>query len=156
VDKEIGDIFMCGVCTAAALAGVGLSRWLKIDDSISGLWIGGMLISLSIWTAKWLGDKFPKINFFGLTFIVGFIYYALIIIPFYQKGIMGHPKNVLFGIDKLLLGLVVGSIFFYLGGELYKIVKTKNGGHAQFPFQKVVIPVAILAILSGIFYFITK
>ncbi len=147
---------MCGVCTAAALAGVGLSRWLKIDDTISGLWIGGMLISISIWTAKWLRDKFPKISFPGLTPLVGLAYYALVIIPFYQKGIIGHPKNVLFEIDKLLLGLIAGSIFFYLGGELYKIIKAKNGGHAQFPFQKVVIPVAVLAILSGIFYLITK
>jgi hypothetical protein len=147
---------MCGVCTAAALAGVGLSRWLKIDDTISGLWIGAMLISLSVWTAKWLREKFPKINFLGLPFVVGLIYYAFVIIPFYQKGIIGHPKNVLFEIDKFLLGLIVGSIFFYLGGELYKVIKAKNGGHAQFPFQKVVIPVAVLAVLSGIFYLITK
>jgi hypothetical protein len=147
---------MCQVCTAVALAGVGLSRWLHIDDTISGLWIGAMLISLTIWTAKWLRGKFPKTDFPGMTWIMGLIYYGFVIVPFYKLDIMGHPKNVLWGADKLLIGMIVGSIFFYLGAYVYQIIKEKNGGHAQFPFQKVVIPVATLAVLSAIFYFITR
>jgi len=31
---------VCPVCTVAAGAGVGLSRWLGIDDIIIGLWVG--------------------------------------------------------------------------------------------------------------------
>ena len=31
---------ICPVCTVAVGAGIGLSRWLGIDDSITGLWIG--------------------------------------------------------------------------------------------------------------------
>jgi len=37
---------MCPVCTIAVTAGVGLSRWLGVDDLISGLWVGGLLVSL--------------------------------------------------------------------------------------------------------------
>jgi len=38
----------------------------------------------------------------------------------------------------------------------YNYLKRRNNGHAYFPFQKVVMPVGSLAILSMIFYFVTK
>jgi len=43
---------VCPVCSIAVAGGVGLSRWLGIDDTISGIWIGGLIISLAIWCEK--------------------------------------------------------------------------------------------------------
>jgi hypothetical protein len=37
----------------------------------------------------------------------------------------------------------------------YQILKKKNNGHAYFPFQKVVMPIVGLALMSVAFYFIT-
>jgi len=51
----------CPVCTVAVGAGVGLCRYLGIDDLISGAWIGGLLMSLTLWTIEWLNKK--KIKF---------------------------------------------------------------------------------------------
>jgi len=48
---------VCPICTVVIGAGVGLSRWLGIDDTISGLWIGGLIISMIVWTINWLGKK---------------------------------------------------------------------------------------------------
>lgn len=31
---------VCPVCTVAVGTGVGLSRWLGVDDTITGLWLG--------------------------------------------------------------------------------------------------------------------
>ena len=59
-------------------------------------------------------------------------------------------------LDKLLLGTIVGSFGFWAGAEWYYYLKEKNHGHAYFPFQKVVMPISPLIILSIIFYFITK
>ncbi len=144
----------CPVCTVAAGAGVGLARWLGIDDTITGLWIGGLIISISAWTATWLKKKNVKIP--GL-FWISFVFFALITIaPLYWYGVMGHPWNTLWGIDKLLLGNIFGAVVFLAGGWIYKIIKAKNGGRAHFPFEKVVLPVAPLIILSLIFYFLTK
>ena len=84
------------------------------------------------------------------------MYYAIIVIPLYWTGIIGHPFNKMWGIDKLLLGIIFGSVSFFLGGIWYYQIKAKNGGHAYFPFQKVVMPVSPLIILSFIFYFLTK
>jgi len=145
---------ICPVCTAAALAGVGLSRWLGIDDTISGLWIGGLVVSTTLWTISWLTSK--KIVFPLRGALVSVVYYASVLIPFWKSDIIGHPKNVFFGIDKLLLGIVLGSIVFYLGSIIYLKIKEKNDGHAQFPFQKLVLTLGPLIILSIALYFITK
>ncbi|KKR49094.1 MAG: hypothetical protein UT86_C0001G0066 [Candidatus Magasanikbacteria bacterium GW2011_GWC2_40_17] len=144
----------CPVCTIAVGAGVGFSRWLGIDDTISGLWVGGLTVSLIAWTIDWFNRK--KIKFIGRKIITTIFYYALIAAPLFWIGIIGHPFNKMWGVDKLLLGIIVGSIFFFLVGFFYQFLKKKNGGHAHFPLQKVAMPVGVLIILSLVFYFITK
>lgn len=47
----------CPVCVVAVGAGLGLSEYLGIDDSIAGIWIGGLLIALTIWTINWFNKK---------------------------------------------------------------------------------------------------
>ncbi len=69
---------------------------------------------------------------------------------------MGRSLDKLWGVDKLLLGIIVGSVFFFIGGLGYVWLKKHNNDRAYFPFQKVVMPVAPLIILSIIFYFITR
>ncbi len=145
---------VCPVCAVAVGAGVGLSRWIGVDDTISGLWIGGFLISLTILTQSWLSKK--NVNFKRKNIVVFLIYFLLVIMPFYFSGIVGSPLNVLCGIDKLLLGIASGAISFFLGGKWYYRLKEKNQGHAYFPFQKIVMPITPLVILSIAFYFITK
>lgn len=145
---------ICPLCTIAVGAGVGLSRWLGVDDTISGLWIGGLTVSMILWTIFWLDEK--KVRFFGRKPLIVLVYYALVLAPFYSTDIIGHPLNTLWGYDKLLLGITLGSIVFFLGSIWYLILKKRNNGHAYFPFQKVVMPVSPLIILTIIFYFITR
>lgn len=143
----------CPVCTIAVGAGVGLAQWLGIDDTISGLWIGGLTVSVIAWTINWFNIK--NIQFFGRKILIILFYYLIIVIPLFYTGIIGHQLNKLWGIDKLLLGIILGSITFLAGGLWYNYLKKKNG-RAHFPFQKVAMPLAPLIILSFIFYFITR
>lgn len=150
---------VCPVCTIAVGAGVGLSRWLGIDDTISGLWIGGLIVSMIIWTMGFFDKK--KINFKGRNIIIIAIYYLTVIIPLYFTGIIGHPANSLlcicgFDLDKLLLGIIAGSLGFWLGASSYSYLKKRNKGHAYFAFQKVIMPILPLIILSMLFYYLTK
>jgi len=145
---------ICPVCTIAVGAGIGLSRWLGIDDTITGLWVGGLIVSMILWTLNWMRRK--EINFKGKRTIVFLGYYLIIIAPLYWMKIIGHPFNKILGIDKLLFGIIFGSLAFWSGGMFYYQLKKKNNGHAYFPFQKVLMPIAPLIILSIIFYFITK
>jgi len=143
----------CPVCFIVVSAGVGLSRWLGIDDTISGLWIGGLTVVLSIWTINLLNKK--DVHFKTRDIIVLLCYYCMVIIPLEWAGIMGDPRNRLWGIDKIMLGFLLGSVGLTAGTAWYDHVKRKNG-KAHFPFEKVAAPVAPLIIFSLIFYLITK
>jgi hypothetical protein len=145
---------VCPVCTAAVLGGVGLSRYLGVDDLIIGLWIGALTVSMIMWTINYLDRK--KIKFYGRKILIFLSYYALIVWPLYYYNFVGHPINRLFGIDKLILGIIIGSIIFYLGAWYYQVLKSGNGGKAHFPFEKIVIPVGPLIVLSLALYFIVK
>ena len=146
---------VCPVCAVAVIAGVGLSRWLGVDDTITGVWIGGLTVSLIIWTIDWFDQK--KIYFWGKKIITAVGYYLLVVLPlFFIPGVINHPLNKIWGVDKLLLGITVGSAAFLAAALSYPFLKKKNGGKAYFPFQKVAMPVAALLILSLIFYFLTK
>lgn len=145
---------VCPVCTIGVVAGLGLSRWLGVDDTISGIWIGALLISLTGWTVNWFKSK--KIEFKGIAIVTALIYYALVVAPLYWKEIIGHPFNTLWGIDKLILGIAFGTVIFLIAVLIYEVMKKKNNGHAHYPFEKIVIPISSMIILSAAFYFITR
>ena len=145
---------ICPVCTVAIAGGVGLSRWLRVDDTITGLWIGGFLISLTFWTLNWLSKK--KIQFFGRNFLVAAIFYIAAIYPLFYSDIIGHPQNQIWGLDKLIVGTIFGTIVTLLTILTYPTIKKINHGRPFFPFQKVVIPIVFLGIMSLVFFLITK
>ncbi len=143
---------VCPVCTVAVAAGVELSRWYGVDDTIAGLWIGGFTVSLIWWTVGWLDRK--GVRFFGRKPLIVVGYYLLVVAPFFWWGdVVVAP---LWGLNRLLLGTVVGSFAFFAGALWYADIKRRHGGHAQFPFQKVVLPIAPLLLLSLFFFFLTR
>jgi len=147
---------VCPVCTVAVVSGVGASRSLGVDDLIIGLWVGALIVSMIMWTIDWLNKK--KIHFKGLGILTAIAYFALVVIPLYTMDIIGHPLNSFCGcgLDNLLVGIIGGAIAFWFGAVSYEYLKEKNNGHAYFPFQKVVMPVLPIIILSIIFYFLIK
>jgi len=148
---------VCPVCIVAIGAGLGLSRYLGIDDTITGLWIGGLTVAMIIWTINWARPKIKKASlviWWNLLIVMG--YYAMVAWPLATQNFIGHPLNKIWGIDKIILGITLGSLVFWGISELYLLLKKKNNGHAYFPFQKVVMPFAALAILSLVFYLLTS
>lgn len=147
---------ICPVCTVLVSSGVGLSRYLGVDDSVSGLWVGGLTVSVIIWTLEWMKRK--NINFKGKTAVTVIGYYALVLSSFYFTNLISDPIKTLCSCvsDKLFLGIVVGSAGFWMGASWYYFLKEKNGGHAHFPFEKVVMPLTPLILLSIFFFFLTK
>ncbi|MFH1233904.1 MAG: hypothetical protein V1649_04650 [Patescibacteria group bacterium] len=143
---------VCPICSVAVCASVGLSRWLGVDDVITGLWIGGLNISLIIWTIYWLSKK--NIRFFGRKPLIFLVYYLATIWPLYLFNLIDLPYNRLWGFDKLLLGITVGSIIFLASVLSYEYLKKKNNNKAYFPFQKIIMPIGSLIILSFLFYII--
>ena len=141
---------VCPVCTIAVGAGVGLCRYLGIDDTISGAWIGGLIISLIALTIDWLNKK--NIRFMFRKIIVAVLFYAVTIGPLYFTNIMGHPFNKFWGIDRLLFGIISGSLVFLISVWFNDFLKKRNQGKVYFPFQKVVIPILFLAVNNLVFW----
>ncbi|MEK7203323.1 MAG: hypothetical protein AAB653_03330 [Patescibacteria group bacterium] len=141
---------VCPICTVTVCVGVGLSRWIGVDDAITGLWIGALNIPLIIWTIDWLNKK--NIRFFCRKLLIIFIYYLAIFLPLYQFNLINIRYNKLWGFDKLLLGIIIGSIVFLINVLLYEYLKKKNNNKAYFPFQKIIMPIGSLIILSFLFY----
>lgn len=140
---------VCPVCTVAVGAGIGLSRWLGVDDAVSGIWIGGLTVSVTIWTLAWMEKK--KLRFKSDRLSVAALYYLIVLAPLYYTGVIGHPLNVIWGVDKLLVGTAVGSVVFLTAAWTHELLKKRNAGKSYFPFQKVVIPVTALVTFSFFF-----
>ena len=148
----------CPVCIVAVGAGLGLSRYLGVSDAVSGIWVGGLLLASSLWLVDWLVKKIKKlqsINLLVLQVSSALLTYAVVLIPLWHTGVIGHPFNKIWGIDKLIFGTVIGTILFIEALWLDKMER-KIKGKQLFDFQKVVFPVVSLLIGSLVMYFITK
>ncbi len=145
---------VCPVCTVAVGAGVGLSRWLGIDDTISGLWIGGLMVSMGLWTANWLRDKKNIQNkYLDAVSVASMI--LLTIVPLYFAKMFSDPYNTLWGVNKLLLGMIVGSALFIGSVLTDKMLRNTNNGKVYVPYQRVILPVGYLFLSSLFMYFVT-
>jgi len=82
--------------------------------------------------------------------------YLFVLIPFKLNGTIGLIRNKFFGIDKIIFGIVIGSVVFLIGVWADKKARKMHHGKQFFVYQKVVFPVAALVISSLIFYFVTK
>jgi len=145
---------MCQLCTVTVIAGLGISRLLGIDDTIASLWIGGLILSLTFVTIDWINKKWPKLQVKKWQLILFALMYVLVLLPLKFNGSIGIAGNTLWGIDKIILGVLSGSIFFLFGIWMDKKIRTAKG-RQLFKFQKVVLPVVSLIIASIIFYFLT-
>lgn len=148
---------VCPVCTVAVGAGLEGARLLGVEDVITGIWAGGLILSLSAWTANWMHARGVKNMFW---YVLNFaVYYALLASVYFVP--MNHPFVVfndkcMWGIDQFLLGAITGTVVFWLMQKWYQRIKANNGGHAQYPFQKVVMPFGGLLIVTLIFWAIIK
>lgn len=145
---------VCPVCTVAVGAGLEGARLLGVDDVITGIWAGGLTLSLFLWTAGWLKKRGVKSAFWQL-FVPFIVYYALLCMVYLMPDVQ-FGAHTLWGVDKFLLGIIVGTVCFWGGARWYVSIKRKNGGHAQFAFQKVVVPVSLLLVATLVFWLITK
>ncbi|MDR1338172.1 MAG: hypothetical protein LBJ73_04060 [Rickettsiales bacterium] len=140
---------VCPVCTIAVGAGLEGARLLGVDDVITGIWAGALTLSVFFWTAGWLKKK--GVENIWLQIVAPFVLYYGLLAGVYLMPSVNFGANALWGIDKFLLGIVSGSIVFFLSERWNAQIKQKNGGKVLFPFQKVIIPLCALLALSGVF-----
>ena len=139
----------CAVCTIAVGASLEIARKLGVDDSVVGVWAGALLVMIGFWTIRWFDKK--GWNFRGRDFWI--IAVSVAMIGFMYLGELSYsPEAILiFYLDPFLFSTMVGALVMYYSSEFYQWMKMKNGGHAHFPFEKVVVPVVALLLVSVYF-----
>ncbi|PJE64021.1 hypothetical protein COU89_00095, partial [Candidatus Roizmanbacteria bacterium CG10_big_fil_rev_8_21_14_0_10_45_7] len=145
---------VCPLCTIAVGAGLGVSRWLGIDDTVTGIWIGGIIFSSGLWLADWLEKKKWRVPYKKIVSII--LFFLFVIPPLYWGNMIGLPENTLWGTDKILLGTLAGSTLFLIGVWLDQFLRATNKGKVYMFYQKVIIPVLLLSLASFVFYRITS
>lgn len=139
---------VCPVCTIAVGAGLEGARMLGVDDIITGLWAGALTVSVIFWTAGFMGKRGVKSAWWYLAMAT--MYYILLGCVYLLPDV-NFGACTLWGIDKLLLGIIVGSITFWVGAKWHAKIKANNGGKSKFPFQKVVVPISLVLVATGVF-----
>jgi hypothetical protein len=138
---------VCPVCTIAIGGGVLLSQYLGVDDLIIGVWVGGLILSLSLWGASYLKKTYLK----GQQWLISLAFWVFTALSFKQTGFFGHPSCKIWGYDKLLVGMVFGTLAFLLGFGLdfsLRKINRSAPGKAFFPYQKVAMPLVCLLLAT--------
>lgn len=132
----------CVVCTVAIGASLEIARKLGISDDIVGLWAGAMFALLGYWAILWFEKK--NWNFAGRNVIL--LVSSLAMIGFIYLGELDYTPRIVgfLYIDTFLLASFTGAFLYIFSQKFYLWMKKKNGGHAHFPFEKVVLPLVML------------
>ncbi len=141
----------CPVCMVTVGASLYIAEKSGLDKCVIGVWSGALLAIFGYFLIRWFNKK--GWNFAGRDFIlmtasiasIGFMYISQLV---YDPIIIGFLY-----IDSFLFSNIVGALVFIAGIHFYEWMKKKNGGHAHFPFEKVVVPVLFVGIVSALFYF---
>ena len=144
---------VCPVCTLAVGAGIGISRWIGIDNSIMGLWIGGLVLSSSLWLSDVIKRKGIKIKYPEIFTLL--IMWLFVLTPLYFSGMMGLKDSTILGIDKIIFGMVIGFTVFWFSILIDKFLRSKNNGNVHIYYQKVILPIFLLSIFSLVLYLVT-
>ena len=142
----------CAVCTVAVGASLEIARSLGVDDSVVGVWAGGFLALLGYWLILWFdrkGWRFWGRDVLLMAVSVGSIGFMYLTDFMYSPKVLGY----IFYMDPLLFSTILGALVLIYSSKFYQWMKARNGGHAHFPFEKVVVPVAALALVSIYFYY---
>ncbi len=141
----------CPVCMVTVGASLYLAEKSGLDKCVIGVWSGALLAIFGYFLIRYFNKK--NWNFYKRDFIlmiasiasIGFMYLGTL--P-YEPMIIGFLY-----IDSFLLSNILGALAFIFGIHFYAWMKKRNGGHAHFPFEKVVVPVLTTGLLSALFYF---
>lgn len=147
ITKEVFANPACVVCTVAIGASLSIARKIGVNDTVVAVWLGGVLALMGYWSIAWFNKK--KWYFWGRDFILMALSLS-IAGSIYIKTLTYTPRIIggILYIDPFLFAVLMGAILYVFSQKLYAFLKEKNGNHAHFPFEKVVLPLAFLSLAS--------
>lgn len=137
----------CAVCTVAIGASLSIARKMGVDDCVVGVWAGAMLAILGYWVIRWFDKRRWVFPYRDQALMV----LSVASIGFMYLGELTYDPTLHWGflyLDSFLFTTILGALTFIYAMKFYEWMKAKNGGHAHFPFEKVVVPVLAILLLS--------
>ncbi len=146
----------CPLCAAATAGGVGVTRFLGVDDTVVGTFIGGFVVSTGLWFNKWIRKKKSGKDFLPYqATIILLASLAFTVLTFYMAGLLGKDSSyLLFGVDKLVLGTVAGTAISLAAFALHKRIRAVKG-RSFFPYQGIILTIGALTLTALTFYLVT-
>jgi hypothetical protein len=124
-----------------------------VDDCVVGVWAGAMLAIIGYWAIRWFEKRNWQFPYRDSLLMV----MSIASVGFMYMGDLHYDPTVYLGflyIDSFLFTTILGAITFILAMNFYEWMKKKNGGHAHFPFEKVVVPVVALCLTAKLFSYL--
>ena len=142
----------CPVCIVTVGGGLFIAKKLGLDSLLTALWISGLNVAISFWFVSFI--KKPKLlkNPFLWTVIMLASTYIYLV----STKQMYHKNDTFLHVDKVLVGLLVGTLVWLLGIGMDKLMRKYNNGKVLFFYQKVIVPLTLLIVASGIFGLLVK
>ena len=154
----------CPLCTGAVGAAAVGAKYLGMDVTIIGVFIGAFAISTGLWFAKWVGKKLANFGIYHAYTIV-IASFALTVLPLmslepeplylpvFITGAAGTILNKAYWTNKILFGSIFGGLAAIIAYWLHIKIK-ESRGKVLFPFQGIVFTILSLAATSAILYFL--
>jgi len=144
----------CPLCTAATGLAVMTTRWYGVDDLVVGTFIGGLVVSSTLWMSNILNKKkWVLLPNQGTVLVILTI--LSIVLTYYFSGLLNNPNPGLkiFGIDKLLFSTILGSLITLVSFWFHGFLRKINNGKNFLPFQGIFVMFLFLSFTSLGFYF---
>lgn len=133
----------CPLCVAGAGVGLAVSRYLGIDDSISGIWIAAFLGATALWTSGYIKKKYLPLQ----DALIYLSFFALTIWSFYKFNLVTIHAGIIMGVPKVIFGMIFGGVLFYIVEVINQLIRQIKG-RVLFPYQPVVFSLSTMFLAS--------
>jgi len=132
----------CPVCIVTVGGGMLIAKKLGIDDLLVSVWISALNVAISFWLAPKV-----KIKYLRNPHLFAFLTLAATLIYFRFTDQIGNSSNRVLGIDKIILGQILGLLIMAIANHSYLYIK-KRLGRTPFLYAKVVFPLVSVLFLT--------
>lgn len=124
----------CAVCILGIGGGLLLARKFGVDDYVMAVWISGLNTAMAFYLsglikAKTIGKPFP----------LSVIFYLMTYLYLLRTGQIT---------DRVIVGLTIGIVTYFVAHFIERIMFKRNKEKSLVPFQRVIISVFFLMLVS--------
>ncbi len=124
----------CAVCILGIGGGLLLARKFGVDDYVMAVWISGLNTAMAFYLSGLI-----KAKTIGKPFLLSVIFYFMTYLYLLQTGQIT---------DRVIVGLTIGIVTYFVAHFIERIMFKRNKEKSLVPFQRVIISVFFLMLVS--------